>query len=308
METNIPKINYRFFCNLCNFKTNNKRDYNKHLLTLKHQQVTIVNNELTNYTNTNYAFECEKCTKEYKSRVGLWKHRKICNPQNISLLVDKLPDKDDTQFNKNNTEDLIQYLMKENSEFKQLIIDQNKQIIDLAKNSGSYNNNTTNNNNAFNLNFFLNETCKDAMNIMDFVNQLQLSINDLENTASLGFAGGISKIFINGLKNIDVNNRPLHCSDLKRETIYIKNDNQWNKDSDDKLMLTNAIKRVAHKNMKLIPQWTKLHPEFSDSYSKQNDLYLQIVSEAMSGSTVEETNKNYCKIVKNIVKEAVIEK
>jgi hypothetical protein len=268
METISPQISHKFSCLDCNIKTNNKKDYENHLLTRKHKSVTHVTNIVTQIPNTNNEFECEKCTKKYKSRVGIWRHRKICNPQNFSLLVDKLPDtdKDDTQFNKNNTEDLIQYLMKENSEFKQLIIDQNKQIIDLAKNSGSYNNNTTNNNNAFNLNFFLNETCKDAMNIMDFVNQLQLSINDLENTASLGFAGGISKIFINGLKNIDVNNRPLHCSDLKRETIYIKNDNQWNKDSDDKLMLTNAIKRVAHKNMKLIHQWTKLHPEFSHSY------------------------------------------
>ena len=197
--------------------------------------------------------------------------------------------------------------MKENSEFKQLIIEQNKQMIELAKNSGNNNNNTTNNNN-FNLNFFLNETCKNAMNIMDFVNQLQVGSKDLEETGRLGFAEGISKIFINGLKQIDINDRPVHCSDSKRETLYIKDNNQWNKENEDKTILTNALKHVAHKNMKQISEWTKEHPEYNDYDSKQNDRYLKIVSEAMSGSSKEETNKNYNKIIKNIAKETIIDK
>jgi hypothetical protein len=198
--------------------------------------------------------------------------------------------------------------MKENSEFKNLMIDQNKQMIELAKNSGNNNNNTTNNN--FNLNFFLNETCKNAMNIMDFVNQLNVSTNDLEETGRLGFAEGISKIFINGLKNIDIPVRPIHCSDFKRETLYIKDDNQWNKETDDKIVLTKAIKHVSRrdKNMKQISEWTKTHPEYNDSESRQNDKYLNIVKESMSGSSQEETNKNYNKIIKNIVKETVINK
>jgi hypothetical protein len=204
--------------------------------------------------------------------------------------------------------ELIQYLMKENSEFKQLMLEQNKQMIQLAKNSGHHNNNTTNNNNNFNLNFYLNETCKNAMNIMDFVGQLNVSIKDLEDTGRLGYVDGISKIFINGLKQMNVNDRPIHCSDLKRETLYIKDNNEWNKESDDKTILTNAIKQVAHKNMKQIPEWTKLHPEFKDSCSKENDRYLQIVSESMSGTTEEESKKNYTKIIKNIVKETVIDK
>jgi TonB-dependent SusC/RagA subfamily outer membrane receptor len=178
----------------------------------------------------------------------------------------------------------------------------------LAKNAGhNVTNNTTNNNN-FNLSVYLNETCKDALNIMDFVNQLQVGIKDLEETGRLGFANGISRIFIDGLKQIDINNRPVHCSDLKREILYIKNNNEWNKEDGERKVLTSAIKHVVNKNIKQIPEWTKVHPDFNDSDSKQNDRYLQIVMESMSGSSQEEANKNYNKIIKNIAKETVIEK
>lgn len=137
---------------------------------------------------------------------------------------------------------------------------------------------------------------------------MQVGIKDLEETGRLGFAEGISKIFINGLKQIDINDRPIHCSDFKRETLYIKSNDQWNKDTVDKSLLTNAIKHVACKNMRQISEWTKVHPEYNDHSSKENDKYLKIVSEAMSGSTEAETNKNYNKIIKNIAKETVIEK
>jgi hypothetical protein len=210
--------------------------------------------------------------------------------------------------------------MKENAEFKQLLIDQNKQmmsqnnnmmsqndrIIELSKNVGNHNNN--NSNNSFNLNMYLNETCKDALNIMDFVNQLKIGLTELEETGRLGFANGISKIFIDGLKQIDINNRPVHCSDSKRETLYIKSNNEWNKEDGERKILTSALKHVANKNIKQISEWTKVHPDYNDSDSKDNDRFLQIVSEAMSGSTVDETNKNYNKIIKNIAKETIIEK
>ena len=213
--------------------------------------------------------------------------------------------------NEEKQQQLVEYLLKENSEFKHMMLEQNKHMIELAKHSaGHHNTNNSHNttNNSFNLQFYLNETCKDAMNIMDFVSQLQVGINDLEETGRLGFAQGISKIFINGLKQINVNDRPIHCSDLKRETLYIKSNNEWNKESEDKVILTNAIKHVAHKNMKQITEWTKDHPHYNDPHSKDNDTYLQIVSESMSGSSKEETNKNYNKIIKNIVKETIIDK
>jgi len=143
---------------------------------------------------------------------------------------------------------------------------------------------------------------------MDFVSQLQLGIKDLEDTGRLGFAEGISKIIINGLKQMDISDRPIHCSDSKREVVYIKDKNQWNKEDDNKSLLTNAIKHVAHKNMRQIREWTKVNPEYNDSSSKQNDRYLKIVSNSMNGLTEEEASKNYNKIIKNITKETVIEK
>ena len=124
----------------------------------------------------------------------------------------------------------------------------------------------------------------------------------------MGYVEGISTIFINGLKQINENDRPIHCSDSKRETLYIKNNNEWNKEGDDKVVLTNAIKHVAHKNMKQIGGWTKVHPDYNDPTSKENDKYLQIVSESMAGSTKDDSLKNHNKIIKNIAKETVIEK
>jgi hypothetical protein len=146
------------------------------------------------------------------------------------------------------------------------------------------------------------------MNITDFVSQLNVSVKDLEETGRLGYAEGISKIFINGLKQISVSDRPIHCSDLKRETLYIKDNNEWNKEIKNKVILTNAIKHVANKNIKQISEWTKIHPDYKDSKSKENDRYLKIVSESMCGITEEESNKNYSKIIKNIIKETIIDK
>ena len=174
--------------------------------------------------------------------------------------------------------------------------------------SHSHNNTNHSHNKTFNLQIFLNETCKNAMNITDFVSQLSVNLTNLEDTGRLGFAEGISKIFIDGLKQINVTDRPLHCSDSKREILYIKNNNEWNKECEDKVILTNAIKHVAHKNMKHISEWAKDHHDYNNPKSKENDKYLQIVSESMSGSTKEESLKNYNKIIKNIAKETAIEK
>ena len=306
----MPELCPRFSCNFCDYNTDKKSSYENHIVSKRHKRITNGLQRGQNYAQIMPELFICNCGKQYKYRQGLWKHKKKC----LDITIEDLANEEKQQ-------QLIDYLLKENSEFKQLMLEQNKHMIEMSKNAGHHNtnntnntnnshnnHNTTNNNNSFNLQFFLNETCKDAMNIMDFVSQLQVGTKDLEETGRLGFANGISKIFINGLKKINVNDRPIHCSDAKRETLYIKNNDEWNKEGDDKVILTNAIKHVAHKNMKQINEWTKEHPGCRDSDSRENDKYLRIVSEAMSGSTAEETNKNYTKIIKNIVKETVIDK
>jgi CHAT domain-containing protein len=300
-----PKNPIYFCCENCQFNTSNKKDYTRHILTAKHKRLTNTN-ENTLFTQI---YSCN-CGKTYNHMSSLCKHKKTCIVENI--IVEPVVSEPFVLNNEfENPENLIKYLMKENAEFKSLLmeqnkqlIDQNKQMIEIAKKTG---NNITNNN-SFNLNMYLNETCKDALNIMDFVNQLKIGIKDLEETGRLGFADGISKIFINGLKQLDVSNRPVHCSDSKREILYIKNNNEWNKEDDERKVLTSAIKHVVNKNIKQIPEWTKVNPDYNDYHSKQNDKYLQIVMESMSGSSQEEANKNYNKIIKNIAKETVIEK
>jgi hypothetical protein len=307
-----PKI---YLCELCDYKCCKKYAWERHLTTRKHIDLVNGNILATKKGQKGQIFMCNHCCKEYSDRTGLWKHKNKCSVKTLIELTNPSVNEEEKHQHQ---QQLIEYLLKENSEFKQLMIEQNKNIIELAKNSGqntvsnniNSHNTTSNvvNNNSFNLQFYLNETCKDAMNIMDFVNQLHVGIGDLEETGRLGFAEGISKIFIKGLKQINIDDRPIHCSDLKRETIYIKSNNVWNKETDDKTILTNALKHVAYKNMKQISEWIKERPDYNDPESKENDRYLQIVSEAMSGSTKEESNKNYNKIIRNIAKETIIEK
>ena len=311
----LKKNLHRFFCEKCDFKCYMKCDWERHIMRPKHLNLVIGTNG--NEKNLEKTYSCQNCTKYFATQSGLWKHNKKCSiissKEDFHYFVETCINDTTTQ------QQLIDYLLKENAEFKQLMIEQhkgmmeqNKNMLEVSKNSAGHHNNTTsnvvNNNQSFNLQFYLNDTCKDAMNIMDFVSSLQVGIKDLEETGRLGFAEGISKIFINGLNQINVNDRPIHCSDSKREILYIKNNNEWKKESEDKVILTNAIKHVAHKNMKQINEWTKDHPDYKDPDSKENDRYLQIVSEAMSGSTKEESVKNYNKIIKNIAKESIIEK
>ena len=297
-ETNsIADSSSKFYCKKCDYNTCRLSQYSRHITTLKHK---MKQNETIYAPKVPEPFSCIVCSSVFNSRTTLWRHKKQCV---------KMTDNKKIIATEDDQKELINYLLKENAEFKQLMIEQNKQMLELAKKAGdtTYSNNT-NSNNSFNLNFFLNETCKNAMNIMDFVSQLQVGIKDLEDTGKLGFADGISKIFINGLKQIDVTDRPVHCSDFKRETLYVKSNDQWNKENEDKTIITNAIKHVAHKNIKQITEWTKEHPEYNNSASKENDKYLKIVSHAMSGSSEDETSKNYVKIIKNIAKETVIDK
>lgn len=293
------KIPFFFECKKCDYKTSSKKDYKKHTDTMKHNMLVNASNIPIKPSKT---FICS-CGKSYFHESSYYRHSKTHNSHPIEDINTDAINKDLL-----NDKDIIQHLLKENAEFKEFMLEQNKQMIKLANNVGNNNNNVNTTNNQFNLNVYLHETCKNAMNIMDFVNQLQVGVHDLEETGRLGYAEGISKIFINGLNKINVSDRPIHCSDQKRETFYIKNNNEWNKETQHKLILTNAIKHVANKNIKQITEWTKIHPDYRDSSTKDNDRYLKIVCESMSGTNEEESNQNYSKIIKNIAKGTVINK
>ena len=277
------KLQSFFSCEKCDYITSRKSSYDKHILTSKHSQVTFGDQKVAKNCIQNI---CPKCSKNYLSRNGLWKHKKTCN-NNLINDISTL------------TKTVLE-VVKQNKELTQ-------QICLLSKEKTITNINNSNNKN-FNINFFLNEQCKDALNITDFVNSLQPQINDLEETGRLGFVQGISRIFINGLNQLDVHQRPLHCSDFKREIIYIKDSNEWTKENENKDKLTTAIKKVAHKNMQQIQSWQKSNPLYKDPESKQNDKYMKIVYESMPGSSKEESEKNYNKIIKNIAKETIIDK
>jgi len=200
---------------------------------------------------------------------------------------------------------LIMELLKSNNELQ-------KQIIELCKDKSiitNNSNNTTNNNtNNFNLQFFLNEQCKDALNLKDFVDQIKLQLSDLDMIGRVGYVEGMSKIFLRNLKELDVCKRPIHCSDLKRETLYVKDKDAWEKENGENVKITRAIKEVEHKNIKQLPQWREENPTADDTETKKHMEYQNILLEAMGGSTLENDDKKREKIIRNIAKEVVIDK
>jgi uncharacterized C2H2 Zn-finger protein len=206
------------------------------------------------------------------------------------------------------TPDLIIMLIQQNKEMQNMMMEQNKAMIELAKNAGHNTTNIQNNNKAFNMNFFLNETCKNAMNMSDFVDNLVVTTYDFEQTGILGYAEGIGRILENGLKKLEVHERPIHCSDAKRETIYIRENDRWEKDDENKTKLLGYIKKVGHKNIKMIPQWQKEHPGWSDIDSKENDRYLRYVFNSMCGGSAEETESNYGKIMRHVSRITMVDK
>ena len=200
----------------------------------------------------------------------------------------------------------------ENQELRKIMLSQQQQIIELAAKTSitntNCNNTNTNNTNTFNLNMFLNEKCKDAINISEFVDNVKIQLSDLENFGHMGYVEGVSQILINNLKDLDTYSRPIHCSDLKREVLYIKDNNEWTKETEDKPVLKSAIKKIANKNIKQIQTWKDKNPGCCDSESKKNDQYMKIVMNSMSGGTSEEQTNNISQIVKNVVKVVAIEK
>jgi hypothetical protein len=289
----IPK-NPRYFCASCEYKTNNKKDYNKHLLTSKHQNETNETNLKQNVPENpkkSPNFEC-LCGLSYNSRTSLWRHKKTCDEekQDISEPSDK---------------ELIMMLIKENSELKNMVLDVCQKIQPLNNTVNSHNVNS--NNKTFNLNVFLNEHCKDAMNINDFVESLKLQLSDLESVGKLGFINGISNIIVKNLNALDETKRPIHCTDTKREILYIKDEDKWEKDNESNNKIRKVIKKVADKNARLILKFKEEHPDCVKSISKYSDQYNKIIVESMGGSGDNDLEKED-KIIRNIAKEVSIDK
>jgi hypothetical protein len=285
----------KYICECCNYSSSKKSQYQRHILTDKHKILTNTYISGSKSSNTGPQNIACVCGKTYKHRQSLYNHKKIC--------------KHNLQFESNDepiTKELVLQLLKQNQNLQEMLQDQHNKMYELAKEGKHITNNEINNH--FNLNVFLNETCKDAINLMDFVDSLNVKLKDLEYTAKTGYAEGISQIFINGLTSLNVHERPIHCSDSKRDVLYIKDQNAWQKEDDNKTKLTNAIKIIGKKNIQQISEWQKVNPEYNDPDSKQNDRYMKMLCNAMSGSTKEESEKNYEKIIKNIVKEVVIDK
>ena len=249
-------------------------------------------------------FTCE-CGKKYRDRSGLWRHVKKC-PEIINKLNEKC---NNEEQNNQITPELIMSVLHQNKELQQMLIEQNKTIIELSKNSSMTNcNNTTNSHNkSFNLNFFLNETCKDAMNIMEFVDSLKLQLADLENVGKLGFVEGISKIIVSNLNLLDETKRPVHCTDSKREIMYVKDEDKWEKENENKQKMRKVIKHVTHKNSKLIKEFKAKYQGCEKSSSKYSDQYDKLIIEAMGGKGDNDVEKED-KIIRNIAKTVTIDK
>lgn len=302
----IAKNRKQYRCDFCDYTTCNSFDFNKHIQTKKHAQsglsmaiddFSIACDKISQKKN----FICSNCNKIYKDNSGLWRHKKRC-VSNKNTYKDK-----HIEEHPQITPDLVLSVLKQNSELTNLVVEQNKTILELAKNGGGQNiniQNVNNNNKTFNLNVFLNETCKDAMNIMDFVDSLQLQISDLENVGKLGFVEGISNIIVKNLQALEVHKRPVHCADKKREIIYIKDEDKWEKESEEKNRLKKAIKKVAYKNQSLLPKFRLEHPGCNYSESKYADQYSKLVIESMMDDDIEKQDK----IIKKIAKEVIIDK
>ena len=312
-----------YICDTCDFKTSNKNDYSRHILTPKHLKHTdFSNNEqtLTKKTQQNSTLICDNCEKKYKSRVGLWSHKKKCKKEdekcddellnNSNLILEILKDKLPAE----NNDSLIIELLKQNQDFKNLMIEQNKymmeqskQMMELAKNAGN-NTNCNNTNNKFNMQIFLNETCKDAMSITEFVNSLVLTFKDLEDLGRYGYTQGITNIFTRGLQATEVSKRPIHCSDMKRLIIYINDVNGWEKDNSSQEKVIQLIRKIAGKNLRQATEWMRINHSMihgPDSYEQRQ--YLKMISQWFGG-TDEENLKNYNKIIRNIAPQCYIDK
>jgi hypothetical protein len=317
-EKNAEKNAIIFVCEKCKFKCSKHSNYEKHLTTRKH--LNNHNLEHLEQKNSEYPFICKYCNKGYKVRNSLWYHEQKCNDNNNNN--NNQTDEETIIINKKLTQDssevihltnLVIKLMnsneeiqKQNGELHKQTLEMQKQMLEVCKNS----NNTTNNNNChnktFNMQVFLNEKCKDAMNLTDFVNSMTLDFSDLEELGELGYVEGISRQMVRKLNEMDIYKRPIHCSDLKRETVYVRDNDVWEKETELYQKLRMAIKYITKKNGDLMIPWRNANPQCMNLQHPLNDKYLGIMNQAMGGKG--EFAESESKIIKKITKCVLIDK
>ncbi len=296
----MPKNAETYYCEKCDFKCCKQSNWNTHLSTRKHAIRTNLND--FNAEKTTSLYVCKKCNKEYKARNSLWYHETKCsldttklekvNEELLSLICEQT--KAMEKITSQNVE-----LQKQNTELVSKTLELCKPIT-----NNTTINQTTNNNQRFNINVFLNEKCKDAINFSDFVKNIQISYEDLENNAQLGFVNGISKIFIDNLKQLDITERPIHCTDVKRETMYIKDENIWTKQSDDE-KLQKAIQTVSYRSMGKLAEWKQENPDYKDCNSEFSQKCVDIQLQTLAGSNRE---IYYPKVIHTLAKETAVDK
>ena len=304
MDNNFTNFTpFKFVCEKCDYKSNKKYDYNRHILTAKHTRITL-DNEKTLFDEKMY--KCE-CSKEFKYSSGLSKHKKKCTFNNQIIEYNQ----DVTPNDNKELKGLVCKLITENNEIKNTIIKEHNELIKENKELRAQvselipkvgNNNTTNNiqnNNKLSINVFLNEKCKDAINMKDFIKSIEISLEHLDFTNKKGLADGLSKSIIDNMNKLSVYERPLHCTDIKRETLYIKDDNEWSKDS-SKEKIKHAIKKASSKNYNALQEWKTENPDFMENDLKQEYFTKTITT---IGKSVENIDT---KVIKNLCKETYV--
>jgi len=291
-ETNKdPKSEDNYVCNCCHYITSRLSQIKRHNLTDKHLNHL---NETNMKQKSSEKFQC-LCGLLLKSRTSLWRHKKLCNYEETVKLVTE-----------DNDKELIMMLIKQNTEMLEIMKNGTYNNSNNTTNNTTNNTNTNSHNKSFNLNFFLNETCKDAMNIMDFVDSIKIQLSDLERVGELGYVEGISNIIIKNLKELDITKRPVHCTDKKRETMYVKDQDKWEKDEEQKTM-HKVVRKVACKNQNSLQLFKDAHPDYNKYHSKFSDKYNKIIVESMGGSGDDDLEKEE-KIIKKISKEVGVDK
>ena len=321
MTKKTPKNANGYYCIKCNFKCSKKSDYNRHEITAKHKMMT--NDYEKTPKNATALFVCE-CGKEYKHRQGLYVHKKKCNYW-LEEIEEEIQEPND--IHDMNT---VVSILKQNQEFKELMIEQStqmkdiqqklqnqqsenqtlqKQLIEAVKDGKTVNSHNTinNNNQKFNLNFFLNTTCKDAMNMSEFIENINIEFQDIENIGKNGYVAGMTNMILSRIKDLDVTKRPLHCTDLKRDTMYIKDNDEWSKDTPENAKLKKMITIVAKQNYGIVPLWREKYPECRNWDNPKYDFCIDMMRNIL-GDMGEDQIRLDNKIIKNISKHIMVDK